>query len=280
MVPHDVARHWFWLASGIALVLWLARYVVGSRRFGRKPNYRLLLAFLGLAAFGALWSRINSPWQALILVLVPAAFAWAWFRRDRTRLGPSDFAVDLWVERINPPSLFFPQVRGQVRLFAGGGTIATRSVRFGGTFPGWLDNFGLLTYTFRAADCEVDRPLMGVSSFLVSHGKPSLVLCGTDRRGQVELAFSRPSAVISWGRPEWTNSQPTLEDVQRELIRAGVRPAGGQLDLGSVRPGPVVQPDSRPVADASAKGTAEQPPYWPPPPGWGKAHETPALPSD
>jgi hypothetical protein len=276
---HDLAAHWFWLGSAIALVLWLARYVVASRRFGRKPNYRLILAFLAVVAFGALWSRINSPWQALILVLVPAGFAWAWFRRDRTKveLGPDVLAVDMAAERISP-SLFFPQVSGHVRLFVGNGTIATRTVQFGGTFPGWLANFGLLTYTFRAADCEVDRPLMGVSSFFVSHGKPSLVLRGTGRRGEVELALSRPSAVTSWGQPEWPHwAEPTLEDVQRELIRAGARPAGDRSDPQSARLGPVTRPDPPPTVNGSSR-TKDQPPYWPPPPGWIKAHDAPTRP--
>jgi hypothetical protein len=279
VVPHEVAAHWFWVGSAIVLAFWLARYVVGSRRVGRKPNYLLILAFLGLLAFGALWSRVNGPWQALILLLVPVVFGWAWFRRDRTKieLGPDVLAVDMWVERITP-SLFFPSVRGQVRLFVGNGPIATRTVQFGGTFPGWLANFGLLTYTFRAADCEVDRPLMGVSSFLVSHGKPSLVLRGTDRRGEVELALSRPSAVTSWGHPDWPAlAQPTLEDVQRELIRAGARPASRLSDTGPLRPGPVIEPDPLPVASVPANRTGDEPPYWPPPPGWAEAHRTPAT---
>ena len=183
-------------------------------------------------------------------------------------------------ERITP-SLFFPSVSGKVRLFFGDGTIATRSVQFGGTFPGWLQNFGLLTYTFRAADCEVDRPLMGVSSFLVSHGKPSLVLRGTERRGEVELALSRPSAVTSWGHPDWpTLAQPTLEDVQRELIRAGARSASGLSDTEPLRPGPVIQPDPQPVANVPANRRGEEPPYWPPPPGWAEAHRAPAHPVD
>lgn len=268
------------MGGAIALVLWVARYVVASRRSGRKPNYRVILAFLALIPLGALWSRVNGPWQALIVLVVPAAFGWAWFHRDRMKieLGPDVIAVDMAAQRISP-SLFFPAVSGRVRLFIGDGTIATRNVQFGGPFPGWLANFGMLAYTFRAADCEVDRPLMGVSSFMVSLGKPALVLCGTDRRGaQVELAFSRPSAVMSWGHPDWPQlAQPTLEDVQRELIRAGARPAGEQLDQQNLRPGPVIQPDPRPTANVSAHANSEQPPYWPPPPDWVKAHKTPTL---
>jgi hypothetical protein len=175
--------------------------------------------------------------------------------------------VDIYAEVLTP-SLFFPQTSGKVRLFVDEGTIATRSVLSG---PGWL-GFDRLTYTFRASDCEVGRPLMGVGSFLVSHGKASIVLRGPGRRGEVELALTRPSGV-------------TLEDVQRALIRAGARPAGAQLEEDT-RPGPVIQPESaspgrlpiNPNASWSSTGSGDQPPYWPPPPDWVKAHGAPAGP--
>lgn len=283
VLPDGVAATWVWWGTALAAVLWLARYVIASRRVGRKPRPRLILFAAALVVGGALLSRSNSPWQALVLVLVPATFAWAWFRRDRTKLelGPSVYAVDIWAEVINPPSLFFPQARGHVRLFAGEGTIATRSLRFGATTSGWLDSFGQLTFTFRAADCEVDRPLMGVTSFLVSHGKPSIVLRGTDRRGEVELALARPSAAAFEWQPRpgpVTQPSPSLEDVQRELIRAGARPAGGQFDPQRARLGPVIQPDPPPAVNGSPP-MEDRPPYWPPPPGWTtKAHEAPARP--
>lgn len=269
-----------WLGTALAAVLWLGRYVIASRRVGRKPKALLILVAAALMGGAALLDRSNSPWQFLVLLLVPAAFGWAWFHRDRTKLdlGPSFYAVDVWAEVINPPSLFFPKACGRVRLFAGEGAIAIRGIRFGGTIPGWLDNFDRLTYTFRAADCEVDRPLMGITSFFVSHGKPSIVLRGTDRRGEVEVALCRPSsAALEWQpRPgPVTQPAPTLEDVQRELIRAGARPSGGELDPKSARPGPIIQPDPPPPVLAGSPPKEDGPPYWPPPPGWSTAHEAP-----
>lgn len=134
VVPHDVAAHWFWWGAGIGVVLGVARYVVASRRVGRKPNPYAILALPAVLIGGALLAHSNSPWQFLILSLVPATFLWG----------------------------------------------------------------------------EVERPLMGVSSFAVSHGKPALVLRGTGRRGDVELALSRPSAVMTWGWPERSRwEQPT-----------------------------------------------------------------------
>jgi hypothetical protein len=260
---------WFWLSAIAAFVLFVGRYAVASRRSGRQTKPRVIL--LAVAAFGAasLLSRTNSPWEALVGLLVPVAFAWAWFRRDRTKLvlGPSATAVDIWAEVLTP-SLFFPQARGKVRLFVDEGTIATRAVSWGDTSgASWL-GFDKLTFTFRAADCEVERPLMGVSSFMVSHGKPSIVLRGTGRRGEVELALSRPSGV-------------SLEEVQRALIRAGARPAHGQIDEEAARPGPVIELERpeptgqlpiNPNASWSSKPVGDQPPYWPPPPGWTKGH--------
>ncbi len=253
-------------------VLAVARYLIASRRSGRKVNPLVIL--LAVAAFGvaAVLSRTNSPWQALIGLTVPVAFAWAWFRRDRTKLelGPSASAVDIWAEALTP-SLLFPQNSGKVRLFVDEGTIATRSVSSG---PAWL-GFDRLTYTFRAADCEIDRPLMGVSSFVVSHGKHSIVLRGPGRRGEVELALARPSGA-------------TLEDVQRALIRAGARPAHAQLEEPT-RPGLVIEPERPeptgqlpidPNASWSATAVGDQVPYWPPPPGWAKAHGAAARPEE
>jgi len=248
----------------------VGRFVIASRHAGRKVNPLLIL--LAATAFGAgavLWTT-RSPWVGLVGFFVPVVFGWAWLRRDRTKLelGPSASAVDLWAEVIGPPSLFSTQRMGKVRLFVDEGTIATRAVSFGDTStPGWL-GFDKLTFTFKAADCEVERPLRGVSSFFVSHGKPSIVLRGRGKRGEVELALARPSGV-------------SLEDVQRALIRAGARPAHAQLDQEPSRPGPIVEPERpestgqlpiNPNASWSSPGAGDRPPYWPPPPGWTEGH--------
>src|SRR5215469_11962855 len=102
------------------------RYLVVSRRLGRKVNPRVILLVVAAFAVGAVLQGTNSPWQFLILALVPAFFAWAWFRRKRTtlELGASATAVDIWVEELSPFSVFFPR-RGHVRLFVDEGTIAT-----------------------------------------------------------------------------------------------------------------------------------------------------------
>ena len=101
--------------------------------------------------------------------------------------------------------MFYP-VSGPVRLLVGQDMIATRVLT--GNEPRWLATAGLLDYTFRAADCEVERPRVGETSFFVSLGKPSIVLRGADRRGrQVELALAKPRTA-------------TLDDVYRELLRA------------------------------------------------------------
>lgn len=115
---------------------------------------------------------------------------------------------------------------------------------------------------------------MGVSSFMVSHGKPSIVLRGPGKRGDVELALSRPSGA-------------TLEDVQRALIRAGARPAEVQLP-SPARPGPVVQSEPvgrgrlpiNPNARWPRAGGGDQPPYWPPPPGWTAGQGVVARPEE
>ena len=272
MLPGGGTGVWFWVTAIGFFALAVGRYVIASRRSGRRVNPLVIL--LAVAAFGAAaaLSRTNSPWQALVGLVVPVAFAWAWFHRDRTKLelGPSASAVDIWVEVLTP-SLLFPQNSGKVRLFVDEGTIATRCVSSG---PAWL-GFDRLTYTFRAADCEIDRPLMGVTSFVVSHGKQSIVLRGPGRRGEVELAFARPSGA-------------TLEDVQRALIRAGARPAHAQLEERT-RPGPVIEPERPeptgqlpldPNASWSATAVGDQVPYWPPPPEWTKAHGAVARPEE
>jgi hypothetical protein len=137
-------------------------------------------------------------------------------------------------ELIDPPYPFgLLSASGQVRVSIDEGTIAIRSHGF----LGWAESLGMLDHTFRAADCEVDRPLMGVSSFFAGRGEPSIVLRGTDSQGAIELALSEPTAVEF----EW--QQPTVEDVQRQLILAGARPAGDPVDHPPGRLGPLIQPD-------------------------------------
>jgi hypothetical protein len=275
VAPGGGTGTWFWVSAIAAFVFAVSRFVIASRRSGRKVNPLLIL--FALAVFGAgaaLWGS-HSPWQGRIGLLVPVAFAWAWFHRDRTKLelGPSASAVDIYADVLTP-SLFFPQNSGRVRLFVDEGTIATRSVNQGTTSLGWL-GFDRLTFTFRAADCEVERPLTGVSSFLVTHGKPAVVLRGPGRRGEVELALARPSGA-------------TLEDVQLALIRAGARPAHAQLEEPT-RPGPVIEPERPeptgqlpidPNASWSSTGLGDQPPYWPPPPAWITAHGAATRPEE
>ena len=276
MGPGGGTGTWFWVSAIAFFVFVVARYVIACRRSGRKVNPLVILLAVVAFGVGAVLQGTNSPWQAFIGLLVPVALAWAWFRRKRAKLelGPSASAVDIWVEEISPASLFFPVRRGHARLFVDEGTIAMRGLVAGGATTSWLD-FGALTFTFRAADCEVERPLRGVSSFSVSHGKPSIVLRGRGRRGVVELALSRPSGA-------------TLEDVQQALIRAGARPAHEQL-AAPARPGPVIEPERpqptgqlpiNPNASWSSTGIGNQPPYWPPPPGWAAGHGVAARPEE
>jgi hypothetical protein len=190
VAPGGGTGTWFWVSAIAFLVFAVARYVIACRRSGRKVNPLPILLVLAAFGVGAVLQGTNSPWQFLILALVPAFFGWAWFRRKGTKLelGPSASAVDIWVEDLSPLSQVFPLRRGHARLFVDEGTIATRGLVTGGVTTSWLD-FGALTFTFRAADCEVERPHMGVSSFSMSHGKPSIVLRGRGRRGGiVELA--------------------------------------------------------------------------------------------
>lgn len=186
MLPGGLGATWVWWGTAIVVVLAVARYAVASRRVGRRPGPVAILVVVAVPIAGVALSRTNSPWQGLVLLLVPVFFAWAWFHRDRAQLeeGPRVFAIEIWAQLINPPSPFGIPARGRVRLLIGEGRITTKSLKW----PSWSGDFGMLNHTFRAADCEVDRPLMGVSSFLASHGKPSIVIRGPDSRHEVELA--------------------------------------------------------------------------------------------
>ena len=211
------------------MVLAVARHVLAAKGLGRRPSPLAILGALAVPIALAASARSNSPWLLLALALVAVCgAAWAWSRREgkEVELGPYGYEIDMSAELINAPYSFgLPSARGRVRVTVDQGTIAIRSRGF----PGWADSLGMLNHTFRAADCEVDRPLMGV--------KPSIVLRGTDSQGAIELALSRPTAVEF----EW--QQPTVEDVQRQLILAGALPAGDPVDHPPGRLGPLIQPD-------------------------------------
>jgi hypothetical protein len=221
---------------------------------GRRPS-RVAIALVSAVPIAlAIWQREQAFWILPFFFLVPAAgFAWLWLHRDRTQveLGAIEFFDELRVEvrNIDPPPLFglLGTISGRVRLLVGPDTIALRGITSGGIrvsgFGSSFGTFELLDYTFRPEDCEVERPRMGVSSFFVSLGKPAIVLRCADGRRTVELVLSRPAITA-------------LEDVQRELIWAGARALDGQ---------PVGEP-ARLHRPPPAPG--QQPPYWPPPPGW------------
>jgi hypothetical protein len=172
---------WIWWGTALVAVVAVARHIAAARRAGRRPS-RVAIA---------------------LVAAVPI---------DELRVE---------VRNIDPAPLFglLGTLTGRVRLLVGPDTIALRGITSGGIrvsgFGSSFGTFGLLDYMFRPADCEVERPRMGVSSFSVSLGKPAIVLRCADGRRTVELVLSRPAIT-------------TLEDVQRELIWAGARALDGQ----------------------------------------------------
>jgi hypothetical protein len=181
VAPGGGTGTWFWVSAIAFLVFAVARYVIACRRSGRKINPLPILLVLAAFGVGAVLQGTNSPWQFLILALVPAFFAWAWFRRNGTKLelGPSASAVDIWVEELSPLSQVFPLRRGHARLFVDEGTIATRGLVTGGVTTSWLD--------FGGADLLVPRGrLRGRAS---AQGRQFLFL-------EPREAFDRPA----WAR--------------------------------------------------------------------------------
>ena len=215
---------WVWWGTAIVVVVAVVRHVVASRRLGRRPapsGFVIAIAVPIIVAV-AVALRLHAAWIFAVFVLVPVALlAWVKLREDRTQidLGPIVFSDEFRAEvrDVYPRQMFgmFYPVSGPVRLLVGQDMIATRVLT--GNEPRWLATAGLLDYTFRAADCEVERPRVGETSFFVSLGKPSIVLRGADRRGrQVELALAKPRTA-------------TLDDVYRELLRAGARRPADEL---------------------------------------------------
>jgi hypothetical protein len=251
---HDLSATWVWWGTALIVAVAVGHHVVASRRLGRKPS-RVAIAVVAATPIAlAILYRLQTPWIFSFFFLVPVAgLGWLWFHRDRTAIDLDSivFTDELRAElrNVDPPLLLglLGSVRGQVRLLVGPGTIATRGTTSQGvrisTF-GTPGTFGLLDYTFAAEDCEVERPRMGQSSFLVSLGKPAFVLRGNDGRRTAELVLSRPGT--------------SLEDVQRALVWAGARDLDRQFEG---------EPAALPEAGRTLRGP-DRPPYWPPPPGW------------
>jgi hypothetical protein len=236
VLPSGVGT-WIWWGTAILVAVAVVRHVFAARGLGRRPSPLAILGALAVPIFLAALARSNSPWLLLALALVSiCGAAWAWSRREENEveLGPYGYEVDMSAELINAPYSFcLPSARGHVRVTVDEGMISISSRGL----PGWADSLGMLNHTFRATDCEVDRPLMGVSSFFAGRGEPSIVLRGTDSQGAIELALSEPTAVEF----EW--QQPTVEDVQRQLIVGGARPAGDPVGQPPGRLGTLLQPD-------------------------------------
>jgi hypothetical protein len=140
-----------WVRWGTALVLVIAvaRHVAASRRRAQPVA-----------------DRDRDRCGSADCPVPVAAITWLWLHRDRTQidLGPIVFSDELVVEIRNadPPQLFglLGSITGRMRLLVGGNTIETRGVMSGGIKVsgfGTPGTFGLLDYTFRAEDCEVER---------------------------------------------------------------------------------------------------------------------------
>jgi len=141
---------------------------------------------------------------------------WLWSTRDRrsdAELGAVIFSDDVHVKaRRRPGDRFgsFHTPSGWVRLFVRENTIA---IRWLGA-PRWLGALLLMDYTLDGADCEVGvaevRDNLALSR-AERTGAEYVILRGWDSRGWLELAMR--SRITS------------VEDLKRELVRAGVRPS-------------------------------------------------------
>jgi hypothetical protein len=253
-VLHDLSATWVWWGTALIAAVAIARHVAASRRVGREPSRVAIVVIAAVPIALAIAYRGQTPWIFIFFFVVPVGgFGWLWIHRDRTEIDLDSmvFSDELRIEvgYVDPPVLFglLGSVTGRVRLLVGPGTIATRGMPSGGLMASGFrtpGTFGLFDFTFPAEDCEVERPRMGQSSFFVSLGKPAFVLRGDDGRRKAELVFSRPDT--------------SLDDVQRVLIWAGARDLDGQF-AGE----PVALPQA-----GRTHPSGEQPPYWPPPPGW------------
>jgi hypothetical protein len=137
---------------------------------------------------------------------------WLWRTRDRRReaeLGPVVFSDDVVVKfRRRPDDLPSPVAwPWGVRLLVYEDSIALRSR----SIPRWLGSLMMMNYTFDAAACRMYVARISRRTWLPGPRDESVVLWTTDKRGWLEIALKPTTA--------------TLDDLQRELIRAGVRPA-------------------------------------------------------
>jgi len=183
------------------------------------------LTFVGFVAVSVAWLSGRIAWWVTFVIwgaFVLTGLALQKLRRgrvDEVDLGPVVFSVVVWV-RVRP-ARFNTSGFGYVRLLLGERTISTRA-RFVPRFFGKLNG---INYTLRAADFEVGiapstfaaRGLSRVTwSFSVGPGQgvwdKAVVLRGNHGQRQLELEFFRAEKV-------------TREEVQRELVRAGARPA-------------------------------------------------------
>jgi hypothetical protein len=145
-------------------------------------------------------------------------------RIPEVELGPVVFSAVVWV-RVRP-ARFNTSGFGYVRLLVSEGTIATRTR----LIPRFVAKLFGTDYTLSAADFEVGTSGVGSASrgiglvtwsFSVGPGQgmwdEAVVLKGPYGRGWLELEFFR-------------SEKATPGEVQRELIRAGARPATGAVE--------------------------------------------------
>jgi|SRR5579862_201327 len=147
-----------------------------------------------------------------------ASFVWLWWNRDRrteSELGPVVFSEEVRVKfrrGSKRPYSFVTRTFGWPRLLVHNGTIAIRAPGV----PEWLGATMMMNYTLDAADCEIDVARIYRSHPLVPTRDEYVVLRTTDNRGWLEIGL-RPRRV-------------SLEDLQHELIGAGVQPAAKVIE--------------------------------------------------
>jgi len=147
-------------------------------------------------------------WGLAVLVTL----GWFWRGRDRRpkrELGPVVFSAEVGVRFRRGPSdsySFVTRHFGWPRVLVHEDT--TIQIKCPDTrWMGWMN---LINDTYDAADCEMDVDRIYRWHPFVAVKDEYVVLRTTDQRGFLEVGF-RPKTV-------------TLDDLQQELVRAGVHP--------------------------------------------------------